>query len=62
MGICSTCKKDNVDTTSGVCGNCIGKNRTKDGQNRRTVKIAVIIVVCAVGLYNVLGYLANSDI
>ena len=62
MGTCSICKKDNVDTISGVCGDCIGKNRTKDSQNRRTVKIAVIIVVCAVGLYNVLGYLANSDI
>ncbi|HMK33169.1 MAG TPA: CAP domain-containing protein [Nitrosopumilaceae archaeon] len=62
MGTCLICKRDNVETISGVCSNCIGKNRIKDNQNRRTIKIAVIIVICAVGLYNGLGYLANSDI
>lgn len=61
MGTCSICKKDNVDTLSGICGDCIGKNRARVRQKRKTGKITVIIVICAIGLYG-LGYLSNSGI
>jgi uncharacterized protein YkwD len=61
MGTCSICKKDDIDTLSGVCGDCICKNKSRVRQKRGTVKIAVIIVICAIGLYG-LGYLANSGI
>lgn len=50
-----------MDTISGVCGECIGRNRRSVRQKRNVIKIIAILVICAVGIY-ILQYLATSGL
>lgn len=61
MGTCSICGRSNVDTISGVCGKCIGKNRARVRRKRNTTKIVIVIIICGVGVYG-LQYLLSSGI
>lgn len=61
MGNCQICGRGNVDTISGVCGECIGKNRARTRRKRKTIKLVSILVICAVAIY-ILQYLASAGI
>ena len=61
MGKCQICGRGNVDTISGVCGECIGKNRARVRRKRNIIKLVSILVICGIGIY-FLQYLASSGI
>lgn len=59
MGRCGICGRQNVDTISGVCGTCIGKNRVRVRNKKSAIKIISILIVCSVAIY-ILQYLAST--
>lgn len=54
MGTCSICGNTNVDTISGVCGNCIGRNRRQTRQKKNAIKGIVVAIICVIGFYGLL--------
>lgn len=61
MGTCSICHRENIDTISGVCGECIGRNRKSARQKKRSIKLVVIVLIFAAGLYGI-QYLSSTGI
>ncbi|HET6458127.1 MAG TPA: CAP domain-containing protein [Nitrosopumilaceae archaeon] len=61
MGICSICHRENLDTISGVCTECIVRNRKSARQKKKSVKLVIIVLIFAAGLYG-FQYLASTGI
>jgi cysteine-rich secretory family protein len=61
LGTCSICHRENLDTISGVCGECIERNRKKSRQKKRSTKIIVIVSICIIGFYGI-QYLSSTGI
>jgi uncharacterized protein YkwD len=53
LGTCSICGRQDVDTISGVCGDCIGRNRKRGRQRKNAVKAAIIVSICVAGIFGV---------
>lgn len=50
-----------MDTISGVCGQCIGRNRRIVRQKRKAGKLIAIAVICVIGFF-ALQYLASQGV
>ena len=61
MGNCRICGKSNVDTISGVCGSCIGKNRKNSRQKKSVIKFSIVTVISLIAIFGLVSFL-TSDI
>ena len=63
MGTCLICHRNNVDTISGVCGYCIGRNRIRNRNQKNIVRIILVsisISAIAILVYQNLGTIENN--
>ncbi|HZS74518.1 MAG TPA: CAP domain-containing protein [Candidatus Nitrosotalea sp.] len=65
MSTCLICHRTNVDTISGVCGECIGRNRVRRRNQKNRIKISIIVAAIAIAsffAYQNIGTIKNNAV
>lgn len=65
MPTCLICHRSNVDTISGVCGECIGRNRVRNRKKKNMIKIGIAVVAITIAsffAYQNFGTIQNNAV